>query len=118
MDPLYVVTGHPLLIPKFAGLASDEARKEHNNLAELLLGLKAPAYVGDDATKLVMAVVLQINFQLERGLDPLVNKSISNQHPGNTTTYRDRIVSPEAAAIVEKVTGARQVAFRVPSYGV
>lgn len=116
--PLYPVTDHPLLSEKFAGLKVPGAQAAQNVLAELLLGLSPPPYVDAEAEQLTMAVVLQINYQLERAITPDVLKSMSNTHPGNTTAYRDRYISPGAWAIVERVTGVRYVGFTVPGRGV
>lgn len=118
LAPIYEVTNHPLLIKKWAGLPTDEARIQHNILAELLLGLKAPAYAGDDGERLLLATVLQINFQLEQGLEPDISRSVSNTQPGMMTSYRDRYVSPEALRIVCDVTGVTYTAFGVPGRGV
>lgn len=115
---LYPVTGHPLLGEKFAKLKTDEERDAYVILSELLLDLRAPAYTGQDAEELTYANVMQVNFQLEHGLTPEITKSVSQSHPGNTTTYRDRYVSPAAWAIVQRVTKVQNVAFRPPGIGV
>lgn len=111
---LYPVAGHPLLSDKYAGLKDDDQRHAHHVMAELLLRLLPPAYEDDEAVMLTMAVVQQINFQLQQEIEPEILKSKSNTHPGNTTAYRDRYLSPRAWAIVERVTGAEVVAFSVP----
>lgn len=117
MPPLYDVGSHPLLGEKFTKLKTAPEREAHNILAELLLDLRAPAYTANDALELVYAVVMQINYQMEHGTAPEVTKSISNTHPGNTTAYRDRYVSPMAWAIVQRVTKVQTVGFRPPGFG-
>lgn len=114
--PMYDVTGNARL----SGKAPTDSAKltELNALAEMLLSLKAPAYTGPQAEQLTEAVVEQINFMVQRGIEPTVVKSVSNTHPGNTTSYRDRFVSPDAYAMVCAVTGRRAVGFRAPGLGV
>src|SRR5690242_2429966 len=114
---LYDITDHPLLSDAYTRLATDEAREANQVLAEMLLGLKAPAYAGEAAERLGYAVVIQINFQLQHGIEPAVLKSVSNTHPGNTTSYRDRYVDPMAWKIVEEVTGVVTVGFKAPGIG-
>jgi hypothetical protein len=118
LTPLYSITDHPLLSDKFAGLKSDEARDAQHQLAELLLNLTPPAYTGVQAEELGYAIVSQINFQLQKSLEPEVVKSQSNTHPGMTTAYRDRYVSPLAWSIVSRVTRVRTVGFTPPGIGV
>lgn len=88
--------------------------------AELLLGLQPAAapYTGDDADMLGFAVVRQINFMLEHGITPSVVQSSADTNRGLTTTYRNRWVDPDAAAIVARVTGLRQVRFEPAMAGV
>lgn len=116
VTPMYPVTGNVSLSGKWPSDAGKQA--ELNIIAEQLLGLKAPAYTGDKAELLVKAVVSQINFMVQRGIEPDVVKSVSNTHPGNTTSYRDRFIDPDAYAQVCAVTGRRAVGFRAPGMGV
>jgi hypothetical protein len=117
-DPLYDITGHPLLSDKYNKLKDDDEKTAQNYVAELLLNLREPVYTGDDADELGHAIVRQINFQMEQGITPEVLRSVSNAHPGNTTQYRDRWVEPGAWAIVARVTGVQQVRFVPPGFGV
>lgn len=111
----YKIAGHPLLSGKYLGLKDEDQRRAHHVMAELLLALNVgDPYQDEDAEALALAVVEQVNFQLAQDLDPLINKSVSNTHPGMTTAYRDRYLSPRAWAIVERVTGVETVAFSVP----
>jgi hypothetical protein len=110
-----------LLSGKWAGLPSDNARRLEQIRAEMDLGLSAPAYTGTDAEQLAVAVVLQINFNLDRPDAGRFQKSVANQvigTSGASTTFRDRIVDLEAAAIVQRVTGAAPVRFAPPFAGV
>lgn len=106
-----LAVANPLLADKFAKLSPDKQTAEQIT-AELLLDLRAPVYTGDDAEELKYAIVLQINYQLERPDAIEFMKADGNAVPGSSGVsrqYRDRIVSPQARAIVERVTGVRQV---------
>lgn len=118
LTALYDIDSHPLLSGKYKGLATDDERDAQHQVAEMLLGLLPPAYTGDKAEKLCYAIVLQVNFQVEHGLTPDITKSVSNAHPGNTTTYRDRYVSPVAWDIVRHVTGRTTPGLTPPGIGV
>lgn len=118
MAVLYPVGTHPLLTPKFWSLADDTAngitkaqkQSAYNELAEAALGLVAPALTDAAAVaQLKYAVVLTINLMLQEGIEPHYLKSVSNDVPANTTTYRDRWVDPLARQLVEQVTGVRTV---------
>ena len=116
-----VAWSHALLSKKFFGLPTDDERTAQHILAEVSLGLTTPAYTGDAADKLVYAVVLQINFQLEQSINARTLKSINSTAPaavGTTTQYRDRILDPTAMAIVQQVTGRRPVRLTPMSAGV
>jgi hypothetical protein len=112
-----LAAANPILSQTFQKL-SMAAQTAEQVRAEMLLGLTAPLYTGDDADELRYAIVLQINYQLERGATPNVLKAAADGNRGTTTTYRDRWVDPAAAAIVERVTGVRQVRFAPSMAGV
>lgn len=118
LQPLYSVDGHPMLGEKYNNLVNPDEAVAHVVLAEMLLGLKAPVYTGEPAERLKFAIAIQVNFQLQQGVEPDVLKSVSNTHPGNTTQYRDRMVSPDARALTQYVTGNTPVGFRPPGLGV
>ncbi len=117
MAPLYDVSGHPLLSGAFAGLVDisggatgNQQRTAINEAAEMELGLTSPAYTGDAADRLKYAVALEINFLLKQGIEPVVMSGITDNRSGATTSqYRNRAVNPEAAQIVEQVTGRKPV---------
>ena len=97
------VDAHALLTPKAA--AKVAASDEHQNLAEDLLGLQSPALtVAADVARIQRAIVEQINFQVEQGIDPLVESYASSSHSNQQVAYRDRVVSPRALAILANVT--------------
>jgi hypothetical protein len=115
---IYDILGHPLLSEKYDGLEDEDIRDAVHSAAELLLGLRAPAYTGQDAIDITYALVTQINFLLEQDIAPDVLKSVSNSHPGIVTQYRDRYRSNRAYELVALVTGVKQVRFEVPGRGV
>jgi hypothetical protein len=108
---------NPLLADKFVKLAPEKQTAEQIT-AEMLLDLRAPVYTGDDAEELKYAIVLQINFRLEHGVTPSVQRSAGDTNRGVTTTYRDRWIDPQAAAIVARVTGVQQVRNQPVTAGV
>ncbi len=118
LTALYDIDAHPLLSGKYAGLKTDDERDAQHLVAEMLLDLRPPAYTGDKAEELGYAVVRQINFQLEHGLTPEIVKSTSTTHPGLTTSYRDRYVSPVAWDIVKRDTGRTTIGMTPPGIGV
>lgn len=110
-----LAVANPLLSDKFTKLAAAKQTAEQI-AAELLLDLRAPVYTGDEAEELKYAIVLQLNYQLERPDAVEFMKADGNVVPGSSGVsrqYRDRIVSPQARAIVERVTGVRQVRVAV-----
>lgn len=122
LAPLYSVLAHPLLADpssKFQKLSSDAERTGQNILAELLLGLVAPAYVGDDADRLSYAVALQVAYQLERGYTPeIVSTQQRGTQQGDATAYRDRFLHSGAAEIVARVTNTAHTTYSPAAFGV
>jgi hypothetical protein len=121
MAILYDVTASSILADptgRFQKLKTDAERIAQNELAELLLGLYPPAYTGDDAAALTVAVAIQVAFQLEQGFTPEIVKSQTRSHPGDTTGYRDRYIHAGAAAIVARVTRTATVGFSPTPRGV
>lgn len=121
MSVLYDVTLSGILAApdsRFQKLKTDDERVAQNELAELLLNLRRPAYTGVDADELTYAVALQVAFQLEQGYTPEIVKSQTRSHPGDTTGYRDRYIHAGAAAIVARVTRTATVGFSPTPRGV
>lgn len=100
---LVSVTGHPLLTNKVVVLAPEKFSAQHD-LAEALLGLDS-SFVGrlttEQLTRVQLAVVLQLNFQVEQGLDPYTIQSKSSTQQGESVTYRPDAVHPQAKAIID-----------------
>lgn len=121
MANLYTLAGssaEPLLSEKYLKLKSDDERAAQQETAERLLNLSEPAYTGAQMDAIQLALVHQINFQLEHGMTPEVMRSIGNAHSGLNTSYRDRWLSPVAWRIIEVTTGVQYVGFRAPGFGV
>lgn len=110
-------TPAPLLSEAFTKLTPGE-QLAHHLRAEMLLGLQAPVYTGSDAEELTFAVVLQINHQVAMRSLTSHLKSVSTSSGGVTEAFRDRSVDPDAAFIVERVTGMRQVRYEPAAAGV
>src|SRR5690349_31702 len=78
----------------------------HQLLAETLLALRAPVVTDDsDLAKMKLAIVLQMNFQVEEGTDPLILSGVASTHSKQSKSFRDRWVDPRALAIVAEVIG-------------
>lgn len=94
---LYDVAAHALLSPDAKGLGSESLR-QHNELAEELLGLLDVSEVTDPAmlARVKRAVAIQINWQVL--LDPdamlLKSKTVGSQ----SETYRDNLPAVDTVA--------------------
>lgn len=84
---------HALLSEKSLELAADVPKFEaQGEVAEMLLGLNRIAEItGDDLPTVLMFIALQINWQMELGIDPLYQKSAYSRHTEQTIIYRDNI---------------------------
>lgn len=104
----YDIADHPLRSAKVADLqTSDPDAFEANNiLAELLLGLQDIAVLDDpdDLDRATYATVLQVNFQVAQGLDPLL-LSQKTSLLRVSKTYRDVLINPQALAVVAALVG-------------
>lgn len=95
---------HPLASARTRAVTSEEF-DANVTLAEILLGLHEPALTGDsDVERLQMAIIQQINFQIQQGLDALIEESsgISSQAT-KSVVWRDTYLNPRAMAIVQTV---------------
>lgn len=110
LEPLYPGTDAlPILSDsssRYRKLKTAEERKDQLVVAELLLGLSAPVYTGQDGGSLMYAIALQVNFQMDQGqITAQQLKSEAVNAPGtSTTSYRDRYLHPGAVSIVNRVT--------------
>lgn len=99
------ISASQLLSGKVSGLAAEKLDAQQE-LAEALLDLTAEFVARLSAAQLPrvqMAVALQLNFQVEQGLDPFVMESTSSQTQGESVTYRADSIHPQAQAIVKAI---------------
>jgi hypothetical protein len=110
----YGVEEHPILSAKAKALQLDdtEAFFAQAEVAESVLGIPATIPSGVDSSKLVLAVAMQVNFQIEQGLDPLILSSSSSSHARNSQVFRDRWIDPRAAVIARGAMGMIGLAGR------
>lgn len=111
----YDPTDHPLLSPEAKAL-DPETFKAYVERAEDVLGIAGTSYTGEDARRLMLAVVLQINFTLRRearGGGEVVAESKGSQSVSYAQPKDGRVdpVDPEAARIV---AGVRAGGVRAP----
>lgn len=96
------VAGHALLTAKAS--AKVTASTEYQELAEDLLGLQSPALtVAADVARVKRAIVVQINFQVEQGVDAFIHSWVASSHSNQQIGYRDRYLSPQAVAILASI---------------
>ncbi len=102
------ISSNPLRSPKVLLLATAEATKyaAQQEVAEAMLGLSSTFVSGlatAQLTRVSHAVVLQLNMQVEQGLDPFIVQSESAAAQDESVTYRDVAIHPQAAAILSAV---------------
>ena len=77
-------------------------------LAEIVLGIHATTYSGTDAEQLAVAVAVQVAFQVEHGVQArLYTVERRGQRRFEFTGAANVGIDPQAATIVERVTGRR-----------
>lgn len=100
---LYTVAAHPLKSDKVNAL-SQPKQDAYQVLSESLLGLTSPVYtVTADVERVQLAIVRQMNFLVEQGIDPYVTESTSSSHTDQSVVYRDRWLDPVAVQLVAAV---------------
>lgn len=103
MEPLYPITGHPLLRADVASMDADELAA-WTVLSETLLGLNGTDFTGEDAERATLANVLQVNAMVAMPEDVFyVDTETRGQR---TIKYRgnaDLLVNPRARVIVESL---------------
>ncbi len=103
MPALYTVSDHGLLNGKVRAWGS-EIFEANQLLAETLLGLGDAIYTfSPDVERIELAVVLQMNFQAEQGVDPFVLEEVWLLPQKQRRVFRDRMVDPRALALVQAV---------------
>lgn len=105
MQPLYSLGANPLLTDRIT-LLSPEKQSWQQFMAERLLGLISPAYTSEpEVSTATLAIVLQMNFQVAQGLDPLIEEQASSTHLKQLKIWRDRYLNPQAVAMVATIPG-------------
>lgn len=102
---LYSIEPADPLASAFTKALSEEDFAAYHELAEAVLGLTAPALTEvSDIARLRIAIMLQINFMSQFGLDPYVKASegMSSQ-AASSVVWRDRYIDPRALAIVQRI---------------
>ena len=94
------IAAHPLLSNQAKAL-DPAVLNAQQDVAETLLGLFPPAVtVALTLSRVTTAIVLQMNFQIAQGLDPLYTEFTQSAHSRQMVSYRDRYLDPRAVAIV------------------
>lgn len=116
MQILYPVSEHALITPraKEVLLKNQEAFEAHNAMAEYLLSLNDTLFVSNDAEMAAIAVALQVNFQIEQGLDPYIAINLNTGGQAQKgTTFRGYKTPPvihiQARRIADSLIRATQV---------
>lgn len=102
---LYDITDHSLLTEKATAYGAEKLSWQQFE-AERLLGLETPAYTEEPyLSTAILAVVLQVNFQVAQGLDPLIEEEASSSHLKQSKVWRDRYLNPQSVALVASIPG-------------
>ena len=99
--PLYDPAAHPLLSSAAAALDTEgdpNALDEQAEVAINLLGLRDTAYTDADAAAAVRAVAIQVNLQVELGVEGFAYSSLTRG--ARSFDSKDKLIDPRAAAIV------------------
>ena len=92
------ITEHPLLSPAAAALAAPTLEAQ-GDLAERLLGIAGASGLNEvQTTTATLAVVMQVNYQVEAGVDAAVYTS--DGRGARSKAYRDLGVHPYARALI------------------
>lgn len=99
----YDVSTHGLLSPDALALEEPEFTAQ-NELAETILGLNGTDFEDEDEETALLAVALQLNYQVEAGVEAFV--LVSTSRGARSKTFRDVVgVHPQAATIVANLPG-------------
>lgn len=105
---MYDVTAHPILSEKAKKLVTDNAPQfaEYERMAERLLGIAGTSYTGDAGDDVLLAVAMQVNFELSSGTAPFIEQSSADKGTKQeSVTYRaiPAMVDPRAKSIIDAV---------------
>ena len=107
---IYDVSNHPSLSGKASALfASDPAQAISQILAaETLLGVPLEPYTDRAGEQAALAVVYQLNYQLEWGIDPTILESVTSRIQQDSRSFKPglSVVSPIAQALMTAVISA------------
>jgi hypothetical protein len=108
---LYDPTDHALLSPEAKALMQNDADQfnEQAALAQSLLDLDGTSFSGADAATATRAVAMQVNYQLEMGLEGFTTNAVSRGSRSvvykQGTGSRPVLVFPLAKRLVENLQG-------------
>jgi hypothetical protein len=100
----YDITEHPLLSGKVTALQGgengEEAFQAHEEMAEAYLQLATgELYTGDRGVLVQHFLALQVNWQVEVGIDAHYLRSISSDHTKQSKVFKDvPIINPAVSA--------------------
>jgi hypothetical protein len=108
---LYDPTDHPLLSPEATNLKNGNADQfnEQAALAQTILNLDGTSFTGDDAATATRAVAMQLNYQLEMGLEGFTAAAVTRG--SRSTVYkqgtgaRAGLAFPLAKRLVDSLLG-------------
>lgn len=106
--PATDVVGHALLSGKVTAWSPDVLEAEQD-LAEALLGVTADLLTDldeTDLTRVVLAVVLQMNLQAATDMTHFILESMTSTQQGESRKYRDVSVHPRAQMLIDLVFGS------------
>ena len=112
MAATFDVSAPGMLTEKAVALYQDQPEKfeAHNVMAETLLGVADESYTEPSLERIMVAVALQLCYQLELGLDAFValntNIGIQGGRGGQSTTYRGYKGPPLVHAQAKKMVDA------------
>lgn len=105
---MYDVSTHAILSDKAKALFVSNAPQfaEYTRMAERLLGVAGTSYSGTPGDDILLAVAMQVNFELSTGTAPFIEQSSSDKGTKQeSVTYRavPAMVDPRAKTIVDGV---------------
>jgi hypothetical protein len=108
---LYDPTDHALLSPEAKALQQNDVSQfnEQATIAQSLLDLDGTSYSGNDAATATRAVAMQVNYQIEMGMEGFTTNAVSRGSRSvvykQGTGSRPVLVFPLAARLVENLSG-------------
>ncbi len=97
------ISSEPILTDKADGLVTAEL-DSHTRMAEWLLGLQTITFPSDLDDDVVIALAMQVNFQLEQGVDGAVYRDW--QEADLRSVYAQRVTDPRASVMASRLIDA------------